>query len=187
MIITETNIPGLLLFEPKVFADSRGYFLESFNKKHFLDNGIDIDFVQDNQSLSQKGVVRGLHAQKPPFAQAKLVRVLQGAVLDVAVDVRIGSPTYGRHFSAELSAENHLQLFIPAGFMHGFAVLTDNTIFTYKVSNYYSKESEIGLIWNDPALAIGWGIAEKDAIVSDKDQLLPDWDKFQSPFTYQGL
>ncbi|MEB0249389.1 dTDP-4-dehydrorhamnose 3,5-epimerase, partial [Mucilaginibacter sp. 5B2] len=167
MGFTETIIPGVFLFEPKVFSDDRGYFYESYSKRAFTEAGIDADFVQDNQSLSQKNTIRGLHAQAPPYAQGKLVRVLQGAVLDVAVDAREGSPTYGRHVAVELSADNKLQLWVPPGCVHGFLTLQDNTLFVYKVSGgLYNKESEIGLAWNDPELAIGWGIAEKDALLS---------------------
>ncbi|MCO5933918.1 dTDP-4-dehydrorhamnose 3,5-epimerase [Mucilaginibacter sp. RB4R14] len=185
MGFTETIIPGVFLFEPKVFSDDRGYFYESYSKRAFTEAGIDADFVQDNQSLSQKNTIRGLHAQAPPYAQGKLVRVLQGAVLDVAVDARKGSPTYGRHVAVELSADNKLQLWIPPGCVHGFLTLQDNTLFVYKVSGgLYNKESEIGLAWNDPKLAIGWGIAEKDALLSAKDQEQPAFDTFDSPFTY---
>ncbi|MEB0262600.1 MULTISPECIES: dTDP-4-dehydrorhamnose 3,5-epimerase [unclassified Mucilaginibacter] len=185
MGFTETIIPGVFLFEPKVFSDDRGYFYESYSKRAFTEAGIDADFVQDNQSLSQKNTIRGLHAQAPPYAQGKLVRVLQGAVLDVAVDAREGSPTYGRHVAVELSADNKLQLWVPPGCVHGFLTLQDNTLFVYKVSGgLYNKESEIGLAWNDPELAIGWGIAEKDALLSAKDQEQPAFATFDSPFTY---
>ena len=145
MKITETSIAGLLLIEPKIFNDDRGYFFESYNKNKFAEIGVDVNFVQDNQSLSQKGAVRGLHGQANPFAQAKLVRVIKGKVIDVAVDIRKNSPTYGKHVSVELSEENKLQLWIPAGFLHGFATLENETIFTYKVNNYYDKASEIGI------------------------------------------
>jgi dTDP-4-dehydrorhamnose 3,5-epimerase len=182
MQITQTDIEGLLIIEPKVFNDGRGYFYESYNKKSFTAAGIAVDFVQDNQSFSHKGAVRGLHGQADPFAQGKLVRVINGRVLDVAVDIRKGSPTYGKHVSVELSADNKLQLWIPAGFLHGFATLEDNTIFTYKVNNYYDKASEIGVLWNDPTLDIDWGIAPTDALLSPKDELLPDFNSFQSPF-----
>ncbi|GGH20633.1 dTDP-4-dehydrorhamnose 3,5-epimerase [Mucilaginibacter phyllosphaerae] len=185
MKVTETLIPGVLLFEPKVFTDDRGYFFESYSKKAFTDAGITADFVQDNQSLSQKNTIRGLHAQAPPHAQGKLVRVIQGAVLDVAVDIRKGSPTYGRHVAYELSAHNKLQLWVPPGCAHGFLTLQDDTIFVYKVSGgLYNKASEIGLAWNDPEIAIGWGVAEQDAILSAKDQVLPGIKNFNSPFTY---
>jgi dTDP-4-dehydrorhamnose 3,5-epimerase len=179
----ETAIKGLLIVEPSVFNDARGYFYESYNKSKFTGAGIDSDFVQDNQSLSQKGAVRGLHGQANPFAQAKLVRVIQGSVLDIAVDIRKGSPTYGKHVSVELSGDNKLQLWIPAGFLHGFSTLEDNTIFTYKVNNYYNKDSEIGVIWNDPDLAINWGIAKNEVLLSPKDELLPAFKAFQSPFS----
>lgn len=184
MTITDTIIPGAYIFEPNVYADDRGYFIETFNKKHFIQKGIDVDFVQDNQSVSHKNVVRGLHAQKGPFEQGKLVRVIKGAVLDVALDVRVGSPTYGKHITVELTSENNKQFYIPPGCLHGFVSLENDTIFAYKVTNYFDKASETGLIWNDPELAIGWGINEFDAIVSEKDQLLPDWKSFQSPFVY---
>lgn len=184
MTITETAIKGLLIIEPRVFDDARGYFYESYNKSKFAEAGIDVDFVQDNQSLSQKGAVRGLHGQADPFAQGKLVRVIQGRVIDVAVDIRKGSPTFGKHVSVELSGDNKLQFWIPAGFLHGFATLDDDTIFTYKVNNYYNKESEIGVIWNDPGLGIDWGIPEKDALLSPKDELLPAFKSFQSPFSF---
>ena len=182
MKVTETSIKGLLIIEPRIFNDGRGYFFESYSKSKFKDAGIDLDFVQDNQSFSHKGAVRGLHAQFAPHAQAKLVRVIQGRVLDVAVDVRKGSPTYGKYETIELSGQNQLQFFIPEGFLHGFATLEDNTIFAYKVNNYYSKECETGVIWNDPTLAINWGIAPSDALISPKDELLPLFENYQSPF-----
>jgi dTDP-4-dehydrorhamnose 3,5-epimerase len=182
MKIIETAIQGLLIIEPKVFNDDRGYFYESYNKSKFADIGIKVDFIQDNQSFSHKGAIRGLHGQANPFAQSKLVRVISGRVLDVALDIRTGSPTYGQHFSIELSAENKLQFWVPAGFLHGFAVLENNTIFSYKVDNYYDKDSEIGVIWNDPALNIDWGIAPGEALVSPKDEILPVFSDFVSPF-----
>lgn len=182
MKITETNIEGLIIIEPRVFNDDRGYFYESYNKAKFKEIGIDADFVQDNQSFSQKGAVRGLHGQADPFAQGKLVRVIAGKVLDVAVDIRKGSPTYGKHVSVELSAENKLQFWVPRGFLHGFAVLEDNTIFTYKVNNYYDKVSEIGVVWNDVDLAINWGIEPAEALLSPKDEILPKFADFISPF-----
>ena len=182
MKITETSIAGLLLIEPKIFNDDRGYFFESYNKNKFAEIGVDVNFVQDNQSLSQKGAVRGLHGQANPFAQAKLVRVIKGKVIDVAVDIRKNSPTYGKHVSVELSEENKLQLWIPAGFLHGFATLENETIFTYKVNNYYDKASEIGIKWNDPTLAINWGISPEDILLSPKDDILPPFSSFESPF-----
>ncbi|WP_345954963.1 dTDP-4-dehydrorhamnose 3,5-epimerase [Mucilaginibacter sp. PAMB04168] len=182
MKVTTTAIEGLLIIEPRIFPDDRGYFYESFNKQKFAEAGITADFVQDNQSLSQKGTLRGLHGQADPFAQGKLVRVLQGRVLDVAVDIRKNSPTYGQHVTVELSGTNHLQFWVPPGFLHGFVTLEDNTIFTYKVTNFYNKESEIGVIWNDPKLAIGWGIDTKEVLLSPKDELLPSFEDFNSPF-----
>ncbi|MCJ8211616.1 dTDP-4-dehydrorhamnose 3,5-epimerase [Mucilaginibacter sp. RS28] len=182
MNITTTAIEGLVIIEPRIFPDDRGYFYESYNKKKFADAGIEADFVQDNQSFSQKGTLRGLHAQAPPFAQGKLVRVIQGRVLDIAVDIRKNSPTYGQHVSVELSGENHKQFWVPPGFLHGFVTLEDNTIFTYKVTGYYDKNSEIGVIWNDPTLGIGWGIADTEVLLSPKDELLPAFDELVSPY-----
>jgi dTDP-4-dehydrorhamnose 3,5-epimerase len=182
MKITETSLQGLLIIEPRIFADGRGYFFESYNKAKFAEAGIDIDFVQDNQSFSQKGTLRGLHAQKAPFAQAKLVRVIQGRVLDIAIDIRKNSSTYGKYETIELSAENQLQFLIPEGFLHGFITLEDDTIFAYKVNNYYSKDAEVGIIWNDPTLAIDWGMDAKDIILSPKDELLPEFRDLDSPF-----
>lgn len=182
MNVTTTPIEGLLVIEPQIFQDSRGYFYESYNKKKFADAGIDVDFVQDNQSFSQKGTLRGLHAQANPFAQGKLVRVLQGSVLDVAVDIRKNSPTYGQHYTIELTGENKKQFWVPAGFLHGFVTLEDDTIFMYKVTNYYDKNSEIGVIWNDPTLGIGWGINETEVLLSPKDELLSTFDELVSPF-----
>ncbi len=184
MQITQTPIEGLLIIEPKVWKDNRGYFYESYNAKLFAEAGIDVNFVQDNQSFSQKGALRGLHAQSQPFEQGKLVRVLQGAVLDVAVDIRKASPTYGQHFDIELSAENHKQLWVPPGFLHGFLTLEDQTIFTYKVSNYYDKNSEIGVMWNDPDLDIQWEecMPKSMFLLSDKDQVLDNFKDFKSPF-----
>lgn len=185
MTISTTPIPDLLLIEPKVWKDNRGYFYESYSTKAFEKAGVDINFVQDNQSYSNRGILRGLHAQKAPFAQGKLVRVIQGSVLDVAVDARIGSLTYGQHYSVVLSGENHLQLWIPPGFLHGFLTLEDQTIFTYKVTAYYDKDAEVGVIWNDPDLNINWneGIAPEELILSDKDLVLPSFKDFKSPFT----
>lgn len=182
MNFIETPITDLLIIEPKVWKDDRGYFYESYSKKLFESQGIDIEFVQDNQSLSHLGALRGLHAQAPPFAQGKLVRVIQGKVLDVAVDIRQNSPTYGQSFTTELSGENHRILWIPAGFVHGFATLENNTIFTYKVTNLYNKASEIGLRWNDPDLNIDWGIDPDDVIISEKDKILPFIKDLNSPF-----
>lgn len=174
MKIKETDIKGLLLIEPDVFGDSRGYFMESFNEREFREQtGLDVQFVQDNESRSSYGVIRGLHFQKPPYAQAKLVRVVSGKALDVAVDLRAGSDTYGKHFSVELSGENHLQVFIPKGFAHGFAVLSDEVVFQYKCDEFYSPESEAAIMWNDPDLAIDWRLTLEDVRLSDKDKSHP--------------
>jgi dTDP-4-dehydrorhamnose 3,5-epimerase len=184
MQVTKTPLEGLLIIEPKVWKDNRGYFYESYNAKLYAEAGIDVNFVQDNQSFSQKGALRGLHAQARPFEQGKLVRVLQGMVVDVAVDIRKDSATYGQHFSIELSAENHKQLWVPPGFLHGFLTLEDQTIFTYKVNNYYDKNSEIGVMWNDADLNIQWTkyMPESTFLLSDKDQGLDNFKDFKSPF-----
>lgn len=167
------HIQGLVIVEPTVFEDSRGYFFESYNAAVFEQNGITNLFVQDNQSKSSYGVIRGLHYQLAPFAQSKLVRVLQGSILDVAVDIRKGSPTYGQHFSIELNGENRTQLFIPPGFAHGFSVLTDTAVVSYKCDAFYNKQSEGGILYNDATLQIDWKINERAAIVSEKDLALP--------------
>lgn len=180
MKLKTTPIKDLYIIEPKLWADQRGYFFESYNAKLFTEAGIDAVFIQDNQSYSQKGALRGLHAQAPPFAQGKLVRVLQGSVLDIAVDIRKDSATYGQHFSIELSGTNHLQLWIPPGFLHGFLTLEEATIFSYKVTAYYDKASEIGVIWNDPSLNIDW--KETELLLSEKDTALPTFKSFISPF-----
>jgi dTDP-4-dehydrorhamnose 3,5-epimerase len=185
MPFVETGFAGLKIFEPKVFADSRGYFFESFNQRTFNEAGIESVFVQDNESKSSYGVLRGLHYQLNPFAQAKLVRVVEGAVLDIVVDIRKGSPTFGRHFSVKLSAENKRQLYIPHGFAHGFSVLSETCIFQYKCDNYYSKESEGGIAYNDPSLGIDWGIDLSKAIVSEKDKALPLFQDATHNFTFR--
>ena len=173
MKVTETYLEGCFVLEPKIFGDGRGSFFESFNQKVFEEKiGLKVQFLQDNQSISQKGVVRGLHLQKGEFAQAKLVRVIQGEVLDVVVDVRKNSKTFGQSFSCILSGENNKQLFIPKGFLHGFSVLEDNTIFAYKCDNYYSKESEDGVLFNDPELNIDWILKEEEIVLSEKDNEL---------------
>lgn len=182
MTFKETSIPGLILVEPKVFRDDRGYFLESFNRRTFSEAGINAEFVQDNQSLSNRGTLRGLHGQADPFAQGKLVRVIQGRAIDIAVDIRKNSSTYGQHVRVELTGDNFKMLWIPPGFLHGFSTLEDNTIFAYKVTNLYDKASEIGVKWNDPDLNIDWGIGENEAMLSDKDQILPLFKDFISPF-----
>ena len=169
MTVIKTDIPGLVIVEPRVFGDNRGYFFESFSERRFKEEVADVDFVQDNESKSCYGVVRGLHFQKPPYAQAKLVRVVKGKVLDVAVDLRKGSPTFGKYAAVELSEDNHRQVFIPKGFAHGFAVLSEEAVFQYKCDEYYAPESEAALLWDDPDLAIDWKLPLTDVIVSDKD------------------
>ena len=174
MKVSETHLEGCFVIEPKVFEDDRGSFFESFRKEVFeKKTGLKVDFIQDNQSISQKGVLRGLHMQKGEFAQAKLVRVVQGKVLDVAVDIRENSPTFGEHFSIELSSENNTQLFVPKGFLHGFATLENNTIVVYKCDNYYHKESELGVAYNDKDLNIDWSLLASEIEVSDKDSKSP--------------
>ena len=180
MKIIPTKIPDLKILEPSVFADDRGYFFESYSYQKLKDLGIDKQFVQDNESKSQKGVLRGLHFQNPPFAQAKLVRVVRGAVLDVAVDIRKNSPTYGQHVCVELSEQNKRMFYIPEGFAHGFLVLENDTIFSYKCSQFYNKESEGALLWNDETLAIDWGF--ENPILSEKDKIAPSFSNFQSQF-----
>ncbi|MXV17615.1 dTDP-4-dehydrorhamnose 3,5-epimerase [Hufsiella ginkgonis] len=182
MNFIETPFEGLVVIEPKIWKDDRGYFYESYNQERFEAAGIPANFVQDNQSFSQKGALRGLHAQAPPHAQGKLVRVIQGSVKDVVVDIRKNSATYGKHFSITLSAENFKMLWIPPGFIHGFVTLEDNTIFSYKVTSLYNKNSELGGLWNDPDLGIDWGISSNEVILSDKDKILPLLKDLQSPF-----
>lgn len=173
MNIIRTSIDGVFIMEPKVFGDERGYFFESFSQKEFDGKIGRTVFVQDNESLSGYGVVRGLHYQLPPYAQAKLVRVVRGKVLDVAVDIRKGSPTFGKHVAVELSEENKLQLLVPRGFAHGFAVLGKEALFQYKCDNFYAPEFEGSIAWNDPALGIDWRIPAADIILSDKDRHHP--------------
>lgn len=173
MQVINTSIPDLLVLEPKVFGDSRGYFFECYNKKVFDQIVPGIEFVQQNESRSSYGVLRGLHFQRPPFAQSKLVRVIEGKVLDVAVDLRIGSETYGKYVSVELSAENKRLFWIPRGFAHGFVVLSETAIFSYLCDNYYSPESDGGVIYNSPELDIDWKLPEKDLLISEKDMMLP--------------
>ena len=181
MQIIYTPIEGLVILEPRIFHDIRGYFYESYNQQKMSELGIDTIFVQDNQSYSQKGVIRGLHFQRPPFAQAKLVRVIKGKVLDVAVDIRKGSPTYGQHYSVLLTGDNHRQFFIPEGFAHGFVALEDNSIFTYKCSQFYHKEAEMSIRYNDPILNIDWGLDETP-IMTEKDLCGVLFDQFNTPF-----
>lgn len=174
MNVTETTLKDCFIFEPRIFEDDRGYFFESFNQNVFEEKtGLKVTFVQDNQSFSGYGVIRALHAQGGEFAQAKLVRVLSGKVLDVAVDARRGSPTFGQHIAVELSAENKKQLFIPRGFLHGFSVLSETAVFFYKCDNYYNKASESGVLYSDPELAIDWQVPSGKAVVSEKDLILP--------------
>jgi dTDP-4-dehydrorhamnose 3,5-epimerase len=180
MEVIKTKIEGLLIIKPKVFADSRGYFFESYNAEIFKQNGITVNFLQDNQSLSSTGVLRGLHFQAPPFDQGKLVRVITGAVLDVAVDIRKGSPTYGEHIAIELTEENKTMFYIPPGFAHGFLTLRDNTIFSYKCTNVYNKPSEGCVLWNDKDINIDWNVA--NPILSEKDLVGTPFKEFNSPF-----
>lgn len=180
MDVIKIFMDGPLVLQPKVFYDERGYFYESYNADAFKNAGIPDVFVQDNQSLSQKGALRGLHFQAPPFAQGKLVRVIKGAVYDVIVDIRKNSPTYGKHYGIELTEENFTMFWVPPGFAHGFVTLKDNTIFTYKCTNVYNKASEGGLLWSDPALGINWNA--ENPIVSDKDKVLPNFENLVSPF-----
>ena len=182
MNFIKTALEGVYIVEPRVFPDARGYFFESYNQAAFEEAGLHYTFVQDNESKSSYGTVRGLHFQKGEHAQAKLVRVLQGTVLDVALDLRRASPTYGRHVALELSAENHRQLMIPRGFAHGFAVLSEVAVFAYKCDNLYCKESEGGLRFDDPALGIDWRIDLSKALTSEKDKLYPKFAEFESCF-----
>ena len=186
MPFTETEIPGLLIFEPEVFEDDRGYFFESYNEARFNRQGIFVQWVQDNQSSSQGGVIRGLHYQLPPFAQTKLVRVLKGKILDVAVDIRKGSPTFGKSVSIVLSAKNKKQLLIPKGFAHGFSVLSDKADVFYKCDTYYNKESEAGILFNDKDLNIDWGVPDDMIIVSEKDKLHPSFRDCINTFEFNG-
>lgn len=177
MIVKETKLEGCFIIEPKVFEDKRGYFLESYNQNTFSNLvGRNVNFVQDNESLSSRGVLRGLHFQKGEYAQAKLVRVIKGKVLDVAVDLREGSPTYGQHVSVELSEDNKKQFFVPRGFAHGFVVLSDTALFSYKCDNFYNKSSEGGIIYSDQKLNIDWGLPKNELIISEKDLVLPNFE-----------
>ncbi|NBC58533.1 MAG: dTDP-4-dehydrorhamnose 3,5-epimerase [Bacteroidetes bacterium] len=183
MKVKETALKGCFTIQPNVFEDKRGYFFESFNQEKFEEHiGKKIDFVQDNESKSQKGVLRGLHFQIPPYAQAKLVRVVQGEVLDVAVDLRKDSPTFGKHQSVLLTAKNKTQFFMPRGFAHGFLVLSDTAIFSYKIDNVYAPDHDTGIIWNDKDLNIDWQFEKKKLILSEKDKNLQSFKDFKSPF-----
>ena len=184
MKLIETKISDLIIIEPAVFGDARGYFLESYNQKKFEEVVGKISFVQDNESKSYKGVLRGLHFQKPPFDQAKLVRCMEGEVLDVVVDIRKNSSTYSQHLVVLLSGENKRQLFIPRGFAHGFVVLSDSATFAYKVDNIYAPDHDAGIRWNDKELNIKWGLKDSEVMLSEKDAELPLFSKFESPFTH---
>lgn len=184
MNVIQTEIPGVVILEPRVFEDARGYFFESFSQRDFDEQVRKVRFVQDNESKSSYGVLRGLHFQKPPHAQSKLVRVVKGAVLDVAVDIRKGSPTFGKHVAVELSESNHRQFFIPRGFAHGFVVLTDEVVFQYKCDNFYAPQSEGALAWDDPELAIDWKVPADKVLLSDKDRCHPFLKDAQWLFDY---
>lgn len=184
MPFTETGFEGLLVYEPRVFEDSRGYFFESYNQQVFQDSGVTMQFVQDNQARSTYGVIRGLHFQKAPYAQTKLIRALSGAILDVVVDVRKGSPTYGKWFSIELSAENKKQLLVPKGFAHGYSVLSPEAEVMYKCDAFYNKQSEGGVLYNDPELGIDWKINAGKEVVADKDLALPLLANHEGNFTF---
>ena len=183
MNIVPTDIEGVLILEPKIFGDARGYFFESFSTRDFeAQTGLSIQFVQDNESKSSYGVLRGLHFQKPPFAQSKLVRVVKGAVLDVAVDIRKNSATYGQYIAVELTEDNHRQLFIPKGFAHGFSVLSPEVIFQYKCDQFYAPQSEGAIAWNDKDLNIDWLIPDDKVLLSEKDRHHPSFAQFETPF-----
>ena len=184
MKFIKTERPNVYIIEPSVFGDNRGYFLESFNLEKFEKNIYPIKFIQDNESKSFKGVLRGLHFQPPPFSQAKLVRCIEGSVMDVAVDIRNGSPTYGKHVVVELSGENKRQLFVPRGFAHGFSVLSESAVFAYKVDNTYAPEHDAGIRYDDKDLNIDWGLTEEDVQLSAKDKNLPPFKYFDSPFKF---
>ena len=182
MQVIKTAIEGLLIIEPRIFKDARGYFFESFSQREFEEKVGPINFVQDNESMSQYGVMRGLHFQRPPFTQSKLVRCVKGAVLDVAVDIRKGSPTYGQHVAVELTEENHLQFFVPRGFAHGFSVLTETAVFQYKCDNFYAPQADDGISILDDSLGINWRIPTAKAILSEKDTKHPLLKDFETPF-----
>ena len=184
MEVIKTAIDGLVIIEPKVFKDARGYFFESFSQREFEQKVRKINFVQDNESMSSYGVMRGLHFQRPPYSQSKLVRCVKGRVLDVAVDIRKGSPTYGEHVAVELSEDNHRQFFVPRGFAHGFVVLSETAIFQYKCDNFYAPEADGGINIKDESLGINWQIATEDALLSEKDLKHLCLKEFDSPFDY---
>ena len=184
MEVLTTDIEGVFIIKPRVFGDARGYFFESYSKREFEEKVGKVDFVQDNESMSKKGVMRGLHFQRPPFSQSKLVRCVKGRVLDVAVDIRKGSPTYGKHVAVELTEDNHLQFFIPKGFAHGFVVLSDVAVFQYKCDNFYHPETDGGISILDDSLGIDWKISTQNAILSEKDTKHPLLKDFDSPFDF---
>ncbi len=187
MEVNATTIPGVFLLKPRYFHDARGYFVETYNGRSAHEAGLTAEFVQDNQALSLKrGTVRALHFQVPPKTQAKLVRVLRGSIYDVAVDLRVGSPAYGKWTAATLTAQGGEQIFVPRGFAHGYCTLEDNTEVAYKVDDYYAPECERGLAWDDPAFGIGWPVSPADALLSDRDRKLPRFADFASPFRYDG-
>tara|TARA_B110000093_G_C12916311_1_gene387111 strand:+ start:349 stop:906 length:558 start_codon:yes stop_codon:yes gene_type:complete len=185
MKFIKTKIPEVVILEPVIFQDDRGYFFESYNKEQFCHHVGDVDFIQDNQSKSVKGVLRGLHFQRPPFTQAKLIRCVEGTILDVVVDIRKGSPNYGQHVSVELSAENKKQLFAPRGFAHGFSVITETVTVIYKVDNKFSPKYDQGILYNDEDLAIDWGLNPEDVILSEKDKTLNTFKESNIPFLYE--
>ena len=185
MEVIRTDIEGVYIIEPKVFGDARGYFFESFSEREFKEKIGDIHFVQDNESMSKFGVMRGLHFQRPPYSQSKLVRCVKGEVIDVAVDIRKGSPTYGKHITALLTEDNHRQFFIPKGFAHGFVVLSETAIFQYKCDDFYHPEADSGISILDESLNIDWGLSIKDAILSQKDTQHPTLAEFDTPFIYK--
>ncbi len=185
MEVIKTGIEGVFIIEPKVFGDNRGYFFESFNAREFSEKtGKEVIFVQDNESMSHYGVLRGLHFQLPPYSQSKLVRVVKGKVLDVAVDIRKGSSTYGKYVSCEMTGENKRQFFVPKGFAHGFCVLSDEAVFQYKCDEFYHPEAEGAIAWNDPNIAINWPITAEEIILSEKDKHHPCLKDFESPFIF---
>lgn len=185
--VEQTKLSGVKILTPRRFSDDRGFFSETYNEKRFHEAGVKDTFIQDNHSLSaRKGTIRGLHFQAPPHAQAKLVRVVRGIVIDVAVDVRKGSPTFGEHVAVELSAENGKQLYIPEGFLHGFATLTENAEIAYKVNDFYSSDHDGAVLWNSPGLEIDWGIDASEAVLSEKDTKAIAWNDFKSPFEFKS-
>lgn len=187
MEVIKTAIEGVFIIEPRLFKDDRGYFFESFSQREFNEKVRKVNFVQDNESKSSYGVLRGLHFQKPPYAQSKLVRVIKGAVLDVAVDIRKGSPTFGKYVSVELTEDNHRQFFIPRGFAHGFSVLTDEVIFQYKCDNFYAPQYEGAIAWDDPDLRIDWRISDNNLILSEKDKVHPNINDINCLFDYMEV